>query len=77
MSGNNILAELPILVSLWSAFDRAAFPPESFDSVVLGGTVANVEEFPPLSWPGSAVTKLPNHATVVAVIDCCMVSENM
>ena len=59
---------------LWSTLYRTAFSPESLDSIVLGGTVANIEEFSPLSWPGSAMTKLPNHATIVAVINCSMVS---
>ena len=69
-------AKLPVLMSLRPTLDRAALPPEGAHGVVLGGAVAHVEEAFPLGWPGPAVTKLPDHPTVVTVINCCFLPKN-
>ena len=74
-SQSSISTKLPVLVFLRSALDWTPLPPEGLHRIVLGGSVANIEVSLPLGGPGSAVTKLPHHATVVAVIDGCMVPE--
>ena len=62
-------------MSLGSAFDRTPLPPQSPHGVVLGGTVAHVEETLPLSGPRAAVAKLPNHPAIVTVVNSRFISK--
>ena len=58
------------------ALHWAPFPSECLDSIVLSWSIADIAKTLPFSWPRSAVTKLPNDAAVVAVINCRKVPDH-
>ena len=62
-------------MSFWSTFHWTSLSSQSSHGVVLGWTIPNIEEPFPLGGPGSTVTKLPDHAAVVAVVDGRVISE--
>ena len=63
-------------MGLGSTFRGTSLPPESLDSILFSWTVAHILVTLSLSGPGSAVTKFPDHPTVIAVVYSCQVSDS-
>merc|ERR1711872_547242 len=71
----DLLTIFPVLVSFWPALHWASLPPQSLDCIILGWAIANIAKSFPLCGPGSAVSELPDYATIVAVIYSCKVPD--